>query len=113
MLRMSRLRQGLALVATMTLCAAPWLIPHLSSPAPARSWNGDQEKPTAHVLKAWPRDSAALSRNRVNTLEKDIPTDWSNEEDDHKNIKWVVNLGSKALGGPVLANGCLFVGTNN
>ena len=35
------------------------------------------------------------------------------EEGGRKNIKWAQDLGSKAYGGPVVADGKIFVGTNN
>src|SRR5262249_48966496 len=49
--------------------------------------------------------------NLVNLLETGIPTSWSVQPE--KNIKWAVNLGSKAYGGPVIHRGKIFVGTNN
>src|SRR5262249_23690713 len=44
---------------------------------------------------------------------KDVPFDWAVEEGSEKNIKWSADLGSKAYGGPVVADGKVFVGTNN
>ncbi len=54
---------------------------------------------------------------------KNIPTDWNPGEFDSdtgawkkekaKNIKWVASLGSQSYGNPVVANGKVFVGTNN
>jgi outer membrane protein assembly factor BamB len=55
----------------------------------------------------------SLSRNLVNTFDKNIPTEWSIEGDNAKRIKWSADLGSKAYGGPVIAGGKVFVGTNN
>lgn len=51
------------------------------------------------------------ARNMANFVDKNIPTEW--EPEGKENIKWVVNLGSKAYGGPVIAGGKVFVGTNN
>jgi outer membrane protein assembly factor BamB len=52
-----------------------------------------------------------------------VPTEWNVGEFDEttgawnkekaKNIKWVARLGSQAYGNPVVANGKIFVGTNN
>jgi outer membrane protein assembly factor BamB len=53
------------------------------------------------------------SRNMINTIEKNIPTTWNAEEGKFKNIKWVAKLGNYAYGGPVVADGKVFVGTNN
>ncbi len=61
---------------------------------------------------------------RNNTPEgKNIPTDWKVGEIDEdtgvwkketsKNIKWVARLGSKSNGNAVVANGKVFIGTNN
>ena len=41
-----------------------------------------------------------------------FPTEWDVEGED-KNIKWSADLGSAAYGGPVIAGGKVFVGTNN
>lgn len=40
-----------------------------------------------------------------------LPEGWDLETG--KNVKWVVELGSEAYGGPVVAGGKVFVGTNN
>jgi len=53
--------------------------------------------------------------------EKGAPTDWQNairaSKDDSgkapRHIKWSALLGSTSLGGPVIANGLVWVGTNN
>jgi outer membrane protein assembly factor BamB len=53
------------------------------------------------------------SRNLVNTVDKNIPDDWSIENGKEKNLKWVAKLGNRAYGGPVIAGGRVFVATNN
>src|SRR5262249_55068215 len=53
------------------------------------------------------------SRNPVNSVEKNIATEWSIEEGTAKNIKWVQTCGSRSYAGPVFAGGRIFVGTNN
>jgi outer membrane protein assembly factor BamB len=50
------------------------------------------------------------SRNMVST-EKNPIMDWESESG--KNIKWIANLGSKSYGNPVIADGIVWVGTNN
>jgi outer membrane protein assembly factor BamB len=52
-------------------------------------------------------------RNMVNLVEKGILDNWSIKKGAEKNIKWSIELGSKAYGGPVIAGGRIFVGTNN
>ena len=64
------------------------------------------------------RRSATTRRRR-----KTFPTEWNIGEFDAntgawlnqkpKNIKWVAQLGFKSYGNPVVANGKVFVGTNN
>lgn len=52
-------------------------------------------------------------RNMVNTIDKNLPVTWSVEEGKQKNVKWVAELGRPAYGGPVIADGVVYVGTNN
>src|SRR5262245_28148156 len=47
----------------------------------------------------------------MTSAEKNIPAKWSTK--DNVNIKWVSPLGSQTYGNPVIANGKIFVGTNN
>ena len=42
---------------------------------------------------------------------KGLPTDWDVKT--KKNVKWVAQLGSQSYGNPVVADGKVFVGTNN
>jgi len=72
----------------------------------------------------WPLFGGTAQRNMVNTTETGIPTEWEvawNETEQgkvadlskSKHIKWVARLGTRAYGGPVVAGGKVFVGTNN
>ena len=61
----------------------------------------------------WPMFGGSLNRNMANLVDKNIPTDWSIAEGKQKNIKWIADLGSKSYGGPVVAGGKVFIGTNN
>jgi len=69
-----------------------------------------------------------VSRNMVNDLERNLPADWNAvwkvvnqgnrqekvlDVDKSKNVKWAAQLGSRSYGGPVVAGGKVFVGTNN
>jgi outer membrane protein assembly factor BamB len=49
----------------------------------------------------------------VNLTEHNVPTEWSVQKGQEKNIKWTADLGSRAYGGPTIANGKIFIGTNN
>ena len=55
-----------------------------------------------------------VQRNLVNLVEKDMPTEWTTDNKGKgKNILWSAQLGSKAYGGPIVAGGKIFIGTNN
>jgi outer membrane protein assembly factor BamB len=64
-------------------------------------------------LTAWPMFGGTPSRNMVNTVDKNMPTEWVVEEGKQKNIKWVAQLGDKSHGGPIIANGKVYIGTTN
>lgn len=58
----------------------------------------------------WPQWGGSSYRN--NTPEgTDIPTEWS--IDSGENVIWSARLGSQTYGNPVVANGKIYVGTNN
>src|SRR5262245_16786140 len=61
----------------------------------------------------WPMLGGNANRNMVNTVEKNIPQEWSVKEAEQKNVKWVAELGTTSYGGPVVAGGKIYVGTNN
>jgi outer membrane protein assembly factor BamB len=58
----------------------------------------------------WPQWGGSPARNNV-PLGKHIPTEWDIESG--KNIQWSARLGSETYGNPVVANGRVYVGTNN
>jgi outer membrane protein assembly factor BamB len=61
----------------------------------------------------WPMFGGSPARNMVNPFGGRVPTTWSVEENKFKNVKLVIDLGTKAHGGPVVSGGLIFVGTNN
>lgn len=67
----------------------------------------------AKAAREWPLFGGTVARNLVNLIDKDIPATWSIKPGAEKNIRYVVDLGSKAYGGPVAAGGKIFIGTNN
>jgi len=80
----------------------------------SRSGGPDQalaEQAKADVARIWPMFGGTAGRNMVNAVDKNIPADWDVKSG--KNIKWSAPLGSRAYGGPVIAGGKIFVGTNN
>jgi outer membrane protein assembly factor BamB len=60
----------------------------------------------------WTMFGGSPSRNMVNLKDSHIATDWK-VEGGHKNIKWVAQCGTRTYGGPVIAGGQIYVGTNN
>jgi outer membrane protein assembly factor BamB len=58
----------------------------------------------------WPMWGGTPDRNMVTTM-KGLPTQWDVKT--KKNVKWVASLGSQSYGNPVVADGMVFVGTNN
>src|SRR5262249_53670037 len=68
---------------------------------------------TGTAAKIWPLFGGTNQRNMVNTIDKNVPTEWSVDKGQEKNIKWIADLGSKAYGGPVISGGKIFIGTNN
>jgi outer membrane protein assembly factor BamB len=75
------------------------------SPAPEKDKDDKAEA-------AWPLFGGSPSRNLVNLTEKNVATTWSVKKGAEKNIKWSVDLGTKAYGGPVFARGKIYIGTN-
>lgn len=70
----------------------------------------DAGAPGAKAL-SWHMFGGTPSRNFVNPDAKGLPVKW--DVDDGTNVLWAADLGSKAYGGPVVADGRVFVGTNN
>jgi len=58
----------------------------------------------------WPMWGGKPDRNMVSNM-KGLPTEWDVKT--KKNVKWVAQLGSQSYGNPVVADGMVFVGTNN
>jgi outer membrane protein assembly factor BamB len=64
------------------------------------------------MARVWPMFGGTLQRNMVNPVEKNMPTQWSVEQGKQKNVLWSAPLGSRSYGGPSIAGGKIFVGTN-
>jgi outer membrane protein assembly factor BamB len=58
----------------------------------------------------WPMWGGTPDRNMVSNM-KGLPGEWDIKTG--KNVKWVAKLGSQSYGNPVVADGMVFVGTNN
>jgi outer membrane protein assembly factor BamB len=81
-----------------------------SSPQTANRAQADDSQ--SSMARAWPMFGGSLSRNMVNTVDKNMPTEWSVEPGKMKNIKWSAKLGSRSYSGPSVAGGQVYVGTN-
>ncbi len=99
----------LLLVSAVTACG--WLSAADDKPA---------YDPTAETLKGikqlkvkpldWPMWGGSSMRSNTPSG-KNIATEWDVEKG--TNIKWSAKLGSQTYGNPVIANGKIFIGTNN
>ena len=58
----------------------------------------------------WPMWGGTPDRNMVSNM-TGLPTEWDVQTGE--NIRWFADLGSQSYGNPVVANGMVFVGTNN
>src|SRR6187397_148744 len=59
---------------------------------------------------SWPMWGGTPDRNMVSNM-KGLPSEWDVKT--KKNVKWVADLGSQSYGNPTVADGTVFVGTNN
>jgi outer membrane protein assembly factor BamB len=58
----------------------------------------------------WPMWGGTPQRNMFSTM-KNLPSTWDVKS--KKNVKWKADLGTTSYGNPVVADGKIFVGTNN
>lgn len=89
---------GGVLIAVILLAGLPGSV---RSPATAQSPSGGKQN--------WVMYGGTAARNMVNAEVKDLPTEFGPD----KGVKWAADLGSKAYGGPIVAGGRVFIGTNN
>ena len=91
-----------------------WTTPLRTSAAPAAPSVvalPDARAPTDR--RDWPMFGGTPSRNMVNSVDKNMPVQWVDDDGKIDHIKWTAKLGSRSYGGPVIAGGRVFVGTNN
>jgi outer membrane protein assembly factor BamB len=112
-----RLRRWVSIVGTGAVLGLAVAILSCQRPAPdlsAAAKEGEKEKGAKKGgERAWPLWGGTVQRNLVNLFETNVPTEWSVVAGKEKNIKWSVDLGSKAYGGPIVVGGKIFIGTNN
>lgn len=104
------LRRWLSVAGTLIVFATVFALLALQGPAREKERDKDADKDAA---RSWPLFGGTVARNLVNLVDKNIPTTWDNHKGREKNIKWSEPLGSKAYGGPIVAGGRIFIGTNN
>ena len=71
------------------------------------------EAAPAPAGRDWPMFGGTPGRNLANEVERGLADAWDVTKGKEKNVKWSAAVGSTALGGPVVAGGRVFVGTNN
>ena len=106
------LRRGIAALGTLTVFGAVLAVAAISN-APRDGDQANGAQPPANAGRSWPLFGGTVGRNLVNLVEKNIRDDWDVGANPMKNVAWAADLGSKAYGGPVVAGGKIFVGTNN
>src|ERR1043165_8539059 len=108
------LKRGLSAVLTLLLIVAPLAYLMTRNRDALPSINIDPvvsaQPPKGNSLD-WVMYGGSPSRNMANTTAKGLPVEW--DVNKKKGIKWVADLGSKAYGGPTVAGGRVFIGTNN
>jgi outer membrane protein assembly factor BamB len=106
------LRRWLAAGITLAVLGLVMVVGVLSGRSlPADAGDKGAADPKAYP---WPMWGGQPGRNMVNNREHGLPVKFSAEEGKKSgNIVWVADLGSKAYGGPVIANGKIIIGTNN
>jgi outer membrane protein assembly factor BamB len=103
------LKRALAAVLSVVLVAGVLFLFSTSPQTPVNV--ADAGAPKAG--QDWPMFGGTVARNLVNTAVKGLPVEWSVDDAELKNVKWSADLGSKAYGGPIVAGGRVFIGTNN
>jgi outer membrane protein assembly factor BamB len=108
----------LPLLGTIVVVAVVLAV--LALPGGTAPLKGDDKAKADVKERAWPLFGGTLQRNLVNTVDRNMPTDWKivkatvvKDPSKSKNIKWAAELGSKAYGGPIFSGGKIFIGTNN
>ncbi|QDT64847.1 outer membrane protein assembly factor BamB family protein [Calycomorphotria hydatis] len=85
-----------------------------SKPVAEKPEEGKEEVAERVVTGDWPMWGGDISRNMVNaTTDVSLDIEPAEKAGEGKNLLWVSELGSQTYGNPVVANGCVLVGTNN
>jgi outer membrane protein assembly factor BamB len=79
---------------------------------PRGCWFASAQHRDNNAARSWPMFGGSPARNMVGA-DQELPDDWSVREGKLKNVRWSADLGSQSVGSPVVANGKVFVVTNN
>src|ERR1700677_1337645 len=104
-------KRWLAAGLTAVVLVAVLVFLKLSGPG-----GGVESTASADVVRtesSWPMFGGGPTRNMVNLTAKGLPEEWDPDPKKPVNILWTADLGSRAYGGPTIADGKIFVGTNN
>jgi outer membrane protein assembly factor BamB len=115
MIPMTRGRQALVFSAAVAVALAVLGLGG-RTPAPGPAWAGPgpmNHGGVATAYRDWPMFGGTPQRNMVNAWDRRIPTTWSLDPNDRRNVKWVAKLGSRCYGALAVAGGKIFIGTNN
>lgn len=111
------LRSRLLVVAGLAVAAAG--LTALVAPPAKRVSAGDDPKAAPAAPGEFTMFGGTPDRNFVNTTATGISHEFPKSDDDENirvlgnRVKWKAQLGSRAYGGPIVAGGKIFVGTNN
>ncbi|HEV3144360.1 MAG TPA: PQQ-binding-like beta-propeller repeat protein, partial [Gemmataceae bacterium] len=61
----------------------------------------------------WPCFGGSPERNMTAAGARNLPDTWDVRPSKERNVLWSAKVGSHSFGGPVVAAGKVFVGTNN
>jgi outer membrane protein assembly factor BamB len=119
---MDKEKQGVVRMTTRSICWLTLVVlagcSAVREEEPVKVEDNSAPKPektekSAEGGRSCPMFGCTPQRNLANTVEKGIPSSWSIKKGKEVNVKWVAELGGMAYGGPVVAGGKIFVGTNN
>src|SRR5262245_1937542 len=96
-------------VFAVVLYTLPWRAPDQSIAEESQAGGGGP------AMGDWVMYGGTPARNMVNATVKKLPQEWDVDPKapGYKFIRWEADLGSKAYGGPIVAGGKVFIGTNN
>lgn len=111
------LKRWLAAVATFAIISAV-VVAGLATSAANQNKEATAKKNSKYP---WPLFGGSVQRNLINLTDRGVSLSFDldpkqlNKFDpkNAKNVKWWQDLGSRSYGGPVIAEGKVFVGTNN